>query len=271
MMGPGWPTPYNVIVVNRNRPITTPALLAASTAADADRQGQPVDSVAGPGSINSTSSSSKSFGPQLAHSAKISDKSKKDLLKLINGLGQAGSGSPQLQSGLEQASSGRRPLHTGSGQAQSGAGQLHPGSAQAQAGSAEPGHRPEPGAVRRQALKTGAGQALSGSAAAGRLGLAQGPAGQSVPALSASASVTAGTKSRCRRRARARRRAPSPTSARRWRALQSMTRGKTDPQLRPRSSALQRAERFGFAAFRAASAPRRRSASGRSGLAGVIA
>ena len=29
VMGPGWATPYNVIIVSNDRPITTPALLAS--------------------------------------------------------------------------------------------------------------------------------------------------------------------------------------------------------------------------------------------------
>jgi uncharacterized membrane protein YdfJ with MMPL/SSD domain len=74
VMGPGWPTPYNVVVVARSRPITTPALLA--TLARFQRQiaeDGAVSSVVGPGAINSTSEQLKTFGPQLAHSAKVSD------------------------------------------------------------------------------------------------------------------------------------------------------------------------------------------------------
>ena len=136
VMGPGWATPYNMIVVARGRPITNPALLASLESLQTQvAKNNTVVSVVGPGAINSTSTQLKTFGPQLAHSAKISDSSKKDLLTLINGLGQAGAGSQQLQSGLAQASSGAGQLHSGSGQAQTGAGLLHNGLAQAKSGS----------------------------------------------------------------------------------------------------------------------------------------
>ena len=132
VMGPGWATPYDVILVANNRPITTPALLAGINGFETQiAHDRTVYSVEGPGAINSTSSQLKTFGPQLKHSAKISDKSKTQLLTLINGLGEAGAGSKQLQSGLAAAASGAGQLNTGSGQAQSGAGELHTGLAQA--------------------------------------------------------------------------------------------------------------------------------------------
>jgi RND superfamily putative drug exporter len=152
----------------------------------------------------------------LKHSAAVSDQSKRDLLKLINGLGQAGAGSAKLQAGLAAASSGASQLHSGSGQAGSGAGQLHSGLAQAQAGSArlQAGLRSAlTGAV---ALKNGAAQALSGS---GQLvtGLAQAQAAAkpSVPALNSLAAQTATTSSQV---------------ASALAELQSMTTGKNDPR-----------------------------------------
>jgi X-X-X-Leu-X-X-Gly heptad repeat protein len=150
VMGPGWATPYNVIVVSQSRPITTAALLLNVERLQEQIAGEnTVASVVGPGAINSTAAQLKQFGPSLAHSAKVSNQSKKDLVKLINGLGQAGSGSSQLQSGLEQAVSGANQLHGGSGQAQAGAAQLHAGLAQARAGSGT--------------LAAGLNQALSGA------------------------------------------------------------------------------------------------------------
>ena len=164
VMGPGWATPYNVILVSNDLPLTTPSTL--------DRVGRfqvqiardkTVDSVTGPGAINPTAKQLASFGPQLRHSAAISDKSKKDLVQLINGLGQAGAGSAQLQSGLSAAASGGSQLHSGGGQAQSGAGQLHAGLAQARAGSAKLSGGLNAALAGANALKTGAGQALSGA------------------------------------------------------------------------------------------------------------
>jgi X-X-X-Leu-X-X-Gly heptad repeat protein len=136
VMGPGWATPYNVIVVSNTRPLTTPALLARLDRFEVQvAKDSRVEAVTGPGAISSTSSQLSSFGPQLKHSAKVSDKSKTQLLQLIDGLGQAGTGSAQLQTRLAQASSGAQQLHGGSGRAQTGATQLHAGLAQAGSGS----------------------------------------------------------------------------------------------------------------------------------------
>jgi X-X-X-Leu-X-X-Gly heptad repeat protein len=138
VMGPGWPTPYNLIVVTRNRPITDPAILAGLSRLQTQvAHDSRDDSVTGPGQINSTSIQLSQFWPSIKKSAKLSDRSKQDLLKLINGLGQAGAGAAQLQSGLAQASSGASQAHGGSGQAQSGAQQLHAGLLKAKSGSAQ--------------------------------------------------------------------------------------------------------------------------------------
>ena len=64
VMGPGWATPYNLIVVANGRPLTTPALLGEHLPVPApDRQGQTVDSVTGPGAINSTSTQLQDVRP----------------------------------------------------------------------------------------------------------------------------------------------------------------------------------------------------------------
>ena len=165
VMGPGWATPYSMIVVSTNQPVTTPALLASLYSFETQiAKDNRVDTVTGPGSINKVSKQLSSFGPQLRHSAAISEQSKKDLLKLIDGLGQAGSGSQQLQSGLAQAASGAGELHGGTGQASSGADQLHTGLAQAQAGSKQLQDGLNEALSGANALKSGASQALSGSA-----------------------------------------------------------------------------------------------------------
>ena len=71
-------------------------------------QNKSVYSVTGPGSIASISSQLQTFEPSLNHSMAISDRSKKQLLTLIKGLGEAGSGSQQLQSGLASRLHGGR-------------------------------------------------------------------------------------------------------------------------------------------------------------------
>src|SRR5437660_4075815 len=113
-MGPGWPTPYNLIVVARNRPITTPSLLAGISGLQQQiARDKTVESVTGPAAIKSSTKDLSQFWPGIKHSVKISDQSKKDLLTLINGLGLAGSGASQLQSGLSQAASGAGQIHGG--------------------------------------------------------------------------------------------------------------------------------------------------------------
>jgi RND superfamily putative drug exporter len=197
VMGPGWATPYDVIVVPRGRPITTPAVLASLVSFQRQiAHDKTVASVVGPGSINGTSNQLKKFGPSLIHSAKVSNQSKRDLVKLIDGLGQAGAGSAKLQSGLEQAVSGANRLHGGSGQAAAGAAALHNGLAQAKSGSdqLEGGLNQALSGARR--LKTGAAQALSGSAQLLQgISLAQGPASQSLPGLNALSTTAGSTRS----------------------------------------------------------------------------
>lgn len=164
VMGPGWATPYNVIVLAKNQPITTPVLLTNLYRFEQQiAKNNTVASVSGPGEINSTAAQLKAFEPSLNHSVKISDQSKTQLLQLINGLGQAGSGASQLQAGLASASSGAGQLHSGGGQAGTGAAQLHTGLAQAQSGSAKLAAGLSSALAGAAALKNGAAQALTGS------------------------------------------------------------------------------------------------------------
>ena len=161
--GYGWATPYNVIVVANNGAVTTPAMLASiDTFQKQIAKNATVASVTGPGAINSTSLQLKKFGPSLVRSAKISKQSKKDLLKLINGLGQAGAGSKQLRAGLETAVSGAQQLNGGAGAAHAGSAALRSGLIQASSGS--------------QQLAAGLNQALAGAnqAKAGGIQLANG-------------------------------------------------------------------------------------------------
>ena len=199
VMGPGWPTQYNIIIQAHGRPITTPAMLASiDTLQRKIALNGSVASVQGPGLINAQAVQLKKFGPSLAHSAAISKSSKKDLLKLIAGLGQAGAGSKELQAGLTKAVSGADQLHSGSGAAHAGSVALHNGLMQASSGSVQLDNGLNTALAGANALKNGSAQALSGAlqlkegssqALAGTnqlvqgVHLAQGPAGVSLGAL----------------------------------------------------------------------------------------
>lgn len=228
VMGPGMATPYNLIVVAHNEPITTPSLMTSIERLQTQiARNKSVYSVTGPGAVASTASQLQAFGPSLKHSMAISDKSKKDLLTLIDGLGKAGAGSKQLQSGLAAASTGAGQLHSGSGQAQSGAGQLHTGLSEALSGA--------------HALQSGAEQALTGAELlASGLAPAPGKATQSVAALRSMRTLTATASSKVSGAANHLGVASSDMSAA-LAALGSMTTGKSDAQYGALASALQRA------------------------------
>ena len=242
VMGPGWATPYNMIVVAPNRPLTTPALLASLDRLQTNiaKLGT-VESVTGPGVINTTSTQLSKFWPGIQKSAKISRQSKRDLLKLINGLGQAGAGSAKLQAGLATASSGAMKAHTGSGQLGSGADQLHAGLAQAQSGSNQLATGLAAALDGATKLKNGAGQALAGSTLLTRgLGQAHTGAGQSVVALNGLASLASGTNTAVSGAAGHARTAVSQLGAA-IASLDTMSTGKADPNYATVVSAVQSA------------------------------
>ena len=228
VMGAGYATPYNLIVVADGRPITTPAVLAGlSSFQRTIAQDPTVSSVTGPGSIDSTATALSSFGPQLDHSAAVSDASKKQLLTLIAGLGEAGAGSAQLRSGLRTASTGAGELHTGSGAAQSGAAQLHTGLGTARDGSAQLTAGMTTALTAADELEAGAGEALTGARRLEHgISLAQGPATQSVPALAALSRDTSST---------------AGDIATALARVQAMTAGRSDPAYAGVLSALQAA------------------------------
>lgn len=221
--GPGFATPYNLIVVAGGRPITTPALLASLTRFQHRIAANPaVKTVIGPGAsdISSTAQQLASFGPGLKQSVKLSKRSKKDLLALIKGLGLAGNGSAALKSGLAAAA-------TGSGQAQSGAGQLQAGLSQALAGAV--------------ALRDGAGQALSGARQL-QSGLASGhsTAAQGLQGFSGLKQLTSTTKSQAAGAQGGARSAATQIAAA-LSALNSVTAGKGDPLYSAAAADLKRA------------------------------
>lgn len=202
VMGPGYVTPYDVIVANPKGPITSAATLAQLTRFEKRiAKDRAVSSVTGPGrSFGPSANQLKSFGPSLAHSAKISEQSKRNLLKLINGLGLAGSGSKQLQNGLAAAASGAGLIHGGSGQAQAGAGTISYYLGQVLAGADK--------------LVAGLAQAHAG-------------AGESVNGLQSLSSSTASTKANIANAKSYAQVASSDVSAA-LAALTSMTKGKQD-------------------------------------------
>ena len=231
VMGPGWATPYNLIVVANDRPVTTPALLGSLNRFQLKIAKDPtVDSVTGPGAIDSTATQLSTFGPQLKHSAAVSDESKKNLLQLINGLGQAGAGSNQLQAGLKDASNGANMLQSGSGAAQSGASQLHAGLKQANAGSSQLRIGLDQALAGATALENGAGQALAGSTQLQQgIGQAHQGASQSVVALKGLTSLTANTNSAISG-VQSRVQSASAALGSANSALGSMTTGRSDPR-----------------------------------------
>jgi X-X-X-Leu-X-X-Gly heptad repeat protein len=164
VMGAGFATPYDLIVVPRGEPVTTPAFLARVVSFQAQIAKNPaVDSVTGPASINSNARQLQTFEPSLNHSMKISDQSKKQLVQLINGLAQAGSGSAQLQSGLTAASTGAGEIQSNEGTAAVGAGTIHGDLAKAAAGSSELASGLHTALAAAIELRNGAATALTGA------------------------------------------------------------------------------------------------------------
>ena len=163
-MGPGWPTPFNIVVVSRSQPLTGKALLA-----EFDRfqrrlaRSSRIDSVVGPGEFSAASRQLGVLPTKLDESSKLLKGGKKDLGKLQAGLGKAGAGATELRQGLTEAASGAGQLNSGSGRAQSGAGQLRGGLDKARTGATaiSGGLRQALSAARQ--LSDGAGKALAGS------------------------------------------------------------------------------------------------------------
>ena len=136
VMGPGWPTPYNIVVVSTKQPITAPELLRRSRPSSASSR---ATSASTRSSARARSwpraSDLKALPKGLRSSAKLLKGGKKDLGRLEKGLGQAGAGAGQLRAGLASAADGAGKLQAGSGSAGSGAGKLRAGLGQARAGA----------------------------------------------------------------------------------------------------------------------------------------
>jgi len=242
VMGPGWPTPYNVIVVNPGGPITTATTLAQLDQLQEqialDRR---VASVAGPGGLSAETKPLGTLPGQLQESSKLLVGGKSDLQRLVNGLGLAGNGAKQLQSGLESATSGAGQLHSGSGAAQSGAAQLHSGLTAARSGSAQLSAGLSQALAGSKALKDGATQALAGSIElANGIGSAHAPVAAGLPSLKQLAGLTASTNDALGSlQGQAQGAAGDLAGA--LEALRGMSAGKSDPRYGEALSALERA------------------------------
>lgn len=250
VMGPGYLAQFAVVVVNPSGPITASSSLSALHAYETKIARNPaVYSVTGPGgSFSPSAADLKKFGPSLVKSAKISDKSKKDLLKLIDGLGQAGAGSAQLQSGLAQAASGARQASSGSSQLQAGAGLLHKMLGQARAGSAQISAGLAQALSGATALRNGAGQALSGaSQLAAGLGKGAPQVKAGLPAVNLLAADTTAAAAEVKS-AQGSTQATDSSVNSALAALSAMTSGKSDPKYGEVLNALQAASTSAAAA-----------------------
>jgi putative drug exporter of the RND superfamily len=243
VMGPGWPTPYNMIVVNPKGPITTAATLEALEHFQEQVAKDPaVASVAGPGTLSAATKALGKLPTALAESSKLLKGGKQDLGKLSAGLGQAGSGAQQLQSGLSEASSGAGQLHGGAGEAQAGSAKLHTGLAAAHSGSAKLSNGLSQALAGATALKNGSTQALAGSVLlANGLASAHTPAAAGVPSLKQLAALTDSTSGGVNS-AHGQAKGTSSEVSSAIGALQSMTTGKSDPHYASTLAALERAQ-----------------------------
>jgi RND superfamily putative drug exporter len=164
VMGPGWPTPYNIVVVSKTRAITDPALLRdVREYQKAIAEDVRVDSVVGPGAFVAQARDLQALPAGLKESAKLLKGGKRDLGRLESGLGKAGTGAKQLRAGLGSAAQGAGQLSAGSGAAGSGAGQLRAGLEQARSGAAAISGGLHDALAGATALERGSGDALAGA------------------------------------------------------------------------------------------------------------
>ena len=183
VMGPGWPTPYNIVVASKSRPITDPALLKSLNRLQARLARDPrVASVVGPGEFAATSKQLEALPKGLSDSTKLLKGGKRDLGTLERGLGRATDGVQQLRSGLQSAASGAGQLQTGSGTAQSGAGKLRAGLDSARAGAQKITSGLNAALSGARQLRDGSAAALTGSQKiSSGLGQAVGPVKTGAP------------------------------------------------------------------------------------------
>lgn len=243
VMGAGWPTPYDVIVADPRGPITTATLLAKlDSFQERVARGRRVASVTGPGGLSAETRPLGTLPTQLGESRKLLVGGRGDLGKLIDGLGQAGSGAKQLQSGLTSAAAGAGQLQAGSNAAHSGSTELHAGLATARTGSAQLSAGLDKALAGAQALKNGATSALAGSIElADGLGSAHVPVAAELPSLTQLANLTSATSSTLSGLQHEAQGA-SGDLAGALAALRGMSSGRSDPNYAPALAALERAD-----------------------------
>lgn len=242
VMGPGWPTPYNVIVASSTGPITTTTTLQALDQFEEQTAKDPaVASVSGPGVLASQTQQLGKLPKSLNEASGLLTKGKKDLGRLSAGLGLAGAGAQKLQSGLVEATSGAGQLHSGSGQAQSGSSKLHAGLAAARSGSAQISGGLSQALVGANALKNGATQALAGSIdLANGLNTAHAPVSTNLPSVKQLGSTTQSTSAAIGQlEGEAQKTSAEVASA--LESLRSMTTGRNDSRYPETLAALERA------------------------------
>jgi RND superfamily putative drug exporter len=228
-MGPGFVTPFEVIVAKKQGTIATRQFLAdLARYQKAIAKDPAVESVVGPGAIVTNANDLQGVPKGLNTAARTATKSKKGLKTLIAGLGQAGGGVTQLRQGLAAAANGAAQLNSGSGQAASGSAQLSNGLDQAYAGS----------------VKLTAGSAAAAAGAkdlAGGLGTAQQAVAAGLPAVHNIASGLGAAATQVDNLAKQAQGVNGDVNAA-AQALDSMTTGKSDPQYQAAASAVARAQ-----------------------------
>ena len=183
VMGPGWPTPFSIIVASDREPITSRAKLTQINDFQKSIARDPrVASVAGPGSFVEQTADLKKLPAALEDSKKLLTSGKDDLEELENGLSRAGDGAVQLQGGLSEASAGAGQLAGGGNDAQAGAARLQAGLASARAGSRKISGGLNSALTGAERLRSGAGEALGGATLIeANLGAVAGPVTSAVP------------------------------------------------------------------------------------------
>lgn len=184
VMGPGWPTPYNLLIV-ADRPLTTSPMLREIEDLQARLAGDVrVDSVLGPGAFREQRQELNKLPEGLDESARVAESSKKDLAKLQDGLGLAGDGAAKLRGGLSAAADGAGKLQAGSGAAGGGSGRLAAGLASARDGARQISAGLNAALAGARTLRDGAAKALAGSQQlSGGLDRADTPLTAGLPAL----------------------------------------------------------------------------------------
>jgi RND superfamily putative drug exporter len=164
-LGPGWTSPYEVIVASHRGAITDHKTLSALAqfqhrmAARHD-----VDAVLGPAEIAQRTSTLDSVPGQLAQANGELKGAVSDQTRLKGGLNSAAGGVGQLTSGLSSAVAGARALEKGGAAATSGAQRIAAGIGQARAGAQRMQAGLAAASSGAKALQAGAGRAKRGVA-----------------------------------------------------------------------------------------------------------